>query len=109
MTDTLARLISNGKFHISKLEVKGIDNAKLPVVPSDKMLSEEICLMHTDVTNGDEYLDKLHGFIVDRITNRQAAPVVRFADGEYAFYRKSLHCNGLYRQAESVEAIKSAL
>ncbi len=109
MTDTLTRLISSGSFRISKLEVTGIDNTKLPVVPSDKMLSEEICLMHTDVSNGDEYLDKLHRLLVDGVTNRQAAPVVRFADGEYAFYRKNLHCNGLYRQAESVKAIESAL
>ena len=109
MADTLTRLISSGKFCISKLEITGIDNTKLPVVPSDKMLSEETCLMHTDVTSGDEYLNRLHLFIVNCIDNRKAAPVVRFADGEYAFYRKSLHCNGLYRQAESVEAIENAL
>ena len=30
-------------------------------------------------------------------------------DGEYAFYRLSLGCNGLYEQAESVEAIRRAI
>ena len=36
-------------------------------------------------------------------------PIVRFADGEYAFYRNSLDCNGLYRQAENVAAIRRAM
>ncbi|MHB0926671.1 MAG: hypothetical protein ACYC1F_09225 [Gallionellaceae bacterium] len=40
--------------------------------------------------------------------NHTPLPVVRFADGEYAFYSGSLKCNGLYRQAESVAAIKAA-
>ena len=36
-------------------------------------------------------------------------PIVRFADGEYAFYRHSLDCNGLYRQAENTAAIRRAM
>jgi hypothetical protein len=43
------------------------------------------------------------------VADRQAMPVVRFADGEYAFYNQDLHCNGLYQQAESVGAIQKAM
>jgi hypothetical protein len=40
---------------------------------------------------------------------KQPLPVVRFADGEYAFYRYTLGCNGLYKQAESIETIKRVM
>ena len=36
-------------------------------------------------------------------------PVVRFADGAYAFYRYTLDCNGLYQQAENLAAIQEAM
>jgi hypothetical protein len=40
---------------------------------------------------------------------RKATPIVRFADGEYAFYNHDLSCNGLYKQAESVSSINKAM
>lgn len=51
----------------------------------------------------------LNTFINEGLSAGNAAPVVRFADGEYAFYANNLHCNGLYQQAESVEAIEKAM
>jgi len=96
-------------FHIKKLVITGIDN--LPVLAANKpeMAEEETCLFHRSVADGDAYLDRLHKRIEQALAEKQALPVVRFADGEYAFYFGSLDCNGLYRQAESVRHIQKAL
>ena len=58
------------------------------------------------IFNGDDYCQIIHKQILNTIQDRQPLPVVRFADGEYAFYRKTLGCNGLYQQAESIDTIK---
>lgn len=58
---------------------------------------------------GDDYFEVLHNFVYETLSTGNVAPVVRFADGEYSFYRNSMHCNGLYQQAESVEVIKKAM
>jgi hypothetical protein len=73
------------------------------------IVEQETCLFHRSVTVGVRYLELLHDFVERGITERRPAPVVRFADGEYAFYKVTLGCNGLYRQAESVTAIRKAM
>ncbi|PKN05480.1 MAG: hypothetical protein CVU74_01550 [Deltaproteobacteria bacterium HGW-Deltaproteobacteria-9] len=73
------------------------------------MRDEEICLFHQDVLTGDDYFTILHHTITGGLSERKAVPIVRFADGEYAFYNYDLGCNGLYRQAETVDAIKKTM
>lgn len=100
----LDQLIKGNTFRFDKLVLKDIDNS-----PIDKNSPQEISLFHRNVSCGNNYFEALHGFIKQRLHLRRETPVVRFADGEYAFYENSLHCNGLYQQAESVESIKKAM
>ena len=102
-------LVESGEFRFDKLEIKGIDNIPVKKFHNFELIEEEICLFHRDITSGDDYFEILHRFICEALSDRKAAPVVRFADGEYAFYSKNLQCNGLYRQAESVRAINEAM
>jgi hypothetical protein len=73
------------------------------------MVEQETCLFHRDVSSGNQYLELLHATVQKAIAEKAAMPIVRFADGEYAFYRHSLDCNGLYMQAENVAAIRQAM
>jgi hypothetical protein len=73
------------------------------------MAEEETCLFHRSVITGEDYVKILHNSVVENIAGHFSMPVVRFADGEYAFYGYSLHCNGLYKQAESIDAIRKIL
>ena len=105
----LQDLIASGSFLFKRLELSGIDNQPVLSRNDPKMADEEICLFHRDVPDGDTYLEMLDRTIEKAVAERQAMPVARFADGEYAFYRFTLGCNGLYRQAESVDHIKRAM
>jgi hypothetical protein len=102
-------LTRSGEFGFRRLELKGIDNRAVIKTYGASMVEEEVCLFHREVLSGDEYLERLHNFVWKGLNSGTQAPVVRFADGEYAFYAESLHCNGLYQQAESVKAIKEAV
>lgn len=73
------------------------------------MLREEYCLFANTILHGNQYFHLLHERVVETMQKKISLPVVRFADGEYAFYRFSLKCNGLYQQAESVKTIQQAL
>ena len=108
-TSCLDRLISNQTFRFDILALNGIDNTPILKVNVPEMIEQETCLFHRDIFDGDGYFEMLHNFIKTGISTRWAAPIVRFADGEYAFYQNSLYCNGLYQQAESVESIKKAM
>lgn len=96
-------------FSLARLSVSGLDN--LPVLAANDpwMANEEVCLLHDSVASGDAYLDFFHALLRKRLREKKPFPVVRFADGEYAFYDLSLMCNGLYRQARSVADIEQAL
>ncbi len=102
-------LISSQTFRFENLTLNGIDNTPILKINVPEMIEQETCLFHRDVASGDDYFKLLHNEIKRRISDHEAMPIVRFADGEYAFYQNSLHCNGLYQQAESVEAIKKAM
>lgn len=102
-------MIARGEFRWCRLAIHGIDNEFVLKMNSPAVVEEETCLFHHGVSTGENYFKILHGSIIDGISERRALPVVRFADGEFAFYNLSLHCNGLYHQAESIEAIRSAL
>jgi hypothetical protein len=105
----LDQLVESGEFAFRRLELKGIDNSAVIKEHGPSMMEEEACLFHRDISCGDEYVERLHAFVCEGWNREMPAPVVRFADGEYAFYAESLHCNGLYAQAESVKAIRKAV
>jgi hypothetical protein len=108
-TSYLDRLISNQTFRFDKLALNGIDNTPIFKVNVPEIIKQKTCFFHRDISNGDGYFEILHNFIKSGLSTRRATPVVRFADGEYAFYENDLSCNGLYQQAESVEAIKKSM
>ena len=108
-TNYLERLQQSDRFHFKKLLMKDIDNEPVLKMNTPQMADEEICLFHQDVLTGDDYFTILHHKISRGLLERKTAPVVRFADGEYAFYNYDLGCNGLYRQAETIDAIKKAM
>lgn len=108
-TSYFDRLIYSQTFRFDELALNGIDNTPILKINIPEMIEQEICLFHRDISDADGYFEMLHNFIKTGIFTRIAAPIVRFADGEYAFYQNSLHCNGLYQQAESVESIKKAM
>lgn len=105
----LETLIRSGEFRFDKLAIRGIDNSRVIELFGPEMSAQETCLFYKSMTDGNGYVEMLHLRISNGMNSRIGTPVVRFADGEYAFYELSLKCNGLYRQAESVEAIRSAL
>jgi len=105
----MGRTAIAGEFHFQRLTVDGIDNRAVLAANKPEMAAEETCLFHPDLPDGNACLRKLQERVQAGMDNRTPLPVVRFADGEYAFYALSLDCNGLYRQAESQAAIRTAL
>lgn len=101
-------LPGSGDFRFERLAITGIDNEPVLSRNAPGQREEEICLFHKDVPSGDAYVALLAERVESGIKDRLPLPVVRFADGEYEFYSASLKCNGLYKQAESVEAIRAA-
>ncbi len=108
-THYLEELIYRRQFRFDRLVITGIDNEAVACLCSPGILREECCLFANTVSSGDQYFRLLHQRLTGAMQNRIPLPVVRFADGEYAFYRVSLECNGLYRQAESTETIQKAM
>jgi hypothetical protein len=105
----LDRLTAGGMFRFDRLDISGFDNKPVFKLNVPEMIEQETCLFYREVSTGDEYVDMLHHAIEKSMQQKTALPIVRFADGEYAFYRLSLHCNGLYQQAENVAAIRRAM
>lgn len=107
-TSSLDHLLAGDHFRFARLEIEGIDNEPVFARNAPGQREEEIILFHQSVPSGDAYVAQLADRIEAGMNNHSSLPVVRFADGEYAFYSGSLKCNGLYKQAESVSAIKAA-
>jgi len=107
--EVIDRILADGEFGMRKLIISGIENDSVLRLNDPRMAEEETCLFHRNFTGGDDYLGALHASVADSISARKHLPVVRFADGEYAFYGRSLQCNGLYRQAESVREIEESM
>ncbi len=105
----LNQLIEDGRFRFADLLLKDVNNNPILEINSPEMAEQETCLFYRDVSVGDQYFEILHTFVRETLFSGNPAPIVRFADGEYAFYANDLHCNGLYQQAESVEAIKKSI
>jgi hypothetical protein len=103
------QLIERREFRFDRLVLKGIDNTPVKRMFGSEMTEQEASLFHQDISSGDEYFEILQNFIYESMLKKKPAPVVRIADGEYAFYEFSLECNGLYQQAESVQAIKDIM
>lgn len=104
----LEKFFDRGHFRFDRLVIEGIDNEPVFAKNDPSQREEEVILFHHSVLSGDAYVARMADRIEAGINNHAALPVVRFADGEYAFYSRSLKCNGLYKQAESVSAIKAA-
>jgi hypothetical protein len=96
-------------FRFDRLVITDINNEPVLKLNNPAMAGEEICLLHRDIPSGDDYVSLLGSALSRGVTEHRELPVVRFADGEYAFYANTLGCNGLYEQAESAAAIKRAL
>ncbi len=105
----LDQLIKSREFRFDQLFLRDIDNAPVKRSHGSEMGAIETNLFHRDVLCGDDYIEILESYVSEGLSKKKPTPVVRFADGEYAFYAKSMKCNGLYQQAESVEAIKKAM
>jgi hypothetical protein len=105
----LNELIERGSFRFDHLSITNIDNEPVARLFSDTVLEQEICLFANTVKSGTDYLEILRQRLLSSIQNHLPLPVARFADGEYAFYSYTLACNGLYKQAESVAAIKKVM
>lgn len=108
LADTPLGKLVQGDFRFDRLVIEGIDNNPVFALHGAGLQKEEIVLFHKSVQSGDAYMAQLADRIEAGMKNHSSLPVVRFADGEYAFYSGSLKCNGLYKQAESVAAIKAA-
>lgn len=102
-------LIREGSFRFDHLSIVNIDNEPVARLFSDTVLEQEICLFTNTMKSGDDFCRFLHQRILSSMLNHQPLPVVRFADGEYAFYSYTLGCNGLYKQAQSIAEIKRAM
>jgi len=105
----LEQLIKSREFRFDQFFLKDIDNEPVKRMFGSEMTEQETSLFHCAVSSGDEYFEILQKYIYQSMLGKKPAPVVRFADGEYAFYAYSMHCNGLYQQAESVESIKNSM
>lgn len=103
----LHRLILQQGFRFAHLRVQGIDNAAVFAINDPLMREQETCLVSDAAPSGDAAVEAIHQRVIASIGS-QALPVVRFADGEYLFYLASMKCNGLYQQAESIDAIRAA-
>lgn len=102
-------IMTNRDFHFQRLAIDGVNNGDVLAANKPEMAKEETCLFHRATADGNVYLRRLQDRVERSLADRLPLPVVRFADGEYAFYALSLDCNGLYRQAESKAAIRAAL
>lgn len=102
-------LLDIDNFRFDHLEIHGIDNEAVLALNAPSQREEEICLFHREVPSGDAYLQQLALRVKIAMDSRSPLPIVRFADGEYEFYKGTLKCNGLYRQAESTAAIRRAI
>ena len=105
----LGNLISNKTFHFNRLTIIDIDNEPVAKIFSQSVLEQEICLFGENIASGNDYMKILHNKIITAIEQRKPFPIARFADGEYSFYNQTLDCNGLYKQSESVDAIKKVM
>lgn len=76
---------------------------------SDSTLDETYALFGDDVISGDDYLTRFYSSVETAIKTKSPLPIVRFADGEFALYSRSIRVNGLYEQTRTVEEIDLAL
>lgn len=103
----LHRLISRDGFRFEHLHMQGIDNEPVFALNHPVLREQERCLVSPAAPSGDQAVAAISAAVESTI-GRRALPVVRFADGEYLFYMRSMKCNGLYQQAQSPEAIRAA-
>ena len=96
-------------FRFRNLTLDHVDNASVIENNAPDLVQQEQCLFHRDVQTGGDYLQMLHQEVSRAVEDRKGLPVVRFADGEYAFYRQTKGCNGLYQQAKTIGEIKKAI
>ncbi len=105
----LDEALRSGEFRFAVLALPDIDNQ--PVIDANvpEIVAQETCLFHKAVDKASDYMEMLDDYVCTGMADRVPAPIVRFADGEYAFYNLTLGCNGLYKQAESPAEIRRAM
>lgn len=108
MNDTLDRMLEKD-YEFKRFIVDGIDNETVFAINAPEMREQETLLVSRQTGDSSRYLESLNHFLSEAMDKKLPGPVVRFADGEYAFYAGDLSCNGLYCQAESRKAIREAM
>jgi hypothetical protein len=98
----------SGGFCFRSIDDERLANQKI-ISQRPKLARETISLVHSSRTSLQANIQYLHERILAAMAMREALPIVRFADGEYAFYSLSLACNGLYKQARSRQEIQAVL
>lgn len=107
--EALDLLLESQEFFFDTIDIKGINNEPVFAENAPHLRQEEVALFHKSASTAQWYIDHLDNYVKDSIFYRKSAAIVRFADGEYAYYSRKLDCNGLYRQAESRRAITESL
>ena len=95
-------------FCFESIDDERLANQKI-ISQRPKLARETISLVHSSRTSLQANIQYLHERILAAMAMREALPIIRFADGEYAFYSLSLACNGLYKQARSRQEIQAVL
>lgn len=98
----------SGGFCFRSIDDERLANQKI-ISLRPKLARETVSLVHSSRTSLQANIQYLHERILAATATREALPIVRFADGEYAFYSLSLACNGLYKQARSRQEIQAVL
>ncbi len=98
----------SGGFYFRSIDDERLANQKL-ISQRPKLVRETISLVHSSRTSLQANIQYLHERILAAMAMQKSLPIVRFADGEYAFYSLSLACNGLYKQAQSQQEIQAVL
>ena len=106
-SNALRRALSEG-FCFESIDDERLANQKI-ISQRPKLARETISLVHSSRTSLQANVQYLHERILAAMAMREALPIIRFADGEYAFYSLSLACNGLYKQARSRQEIQAVL
>ena len=102
------RKVLSGGFCFRSIDDERLANQRI-ISQRPKLARETISLVHSSRTSLQANIQYLHERVLAAMAMREALPIVRFADGEYAFYSLSLACNGLYKQARSRQEIQAVL
>src|SRR5665811_2127117 len=93
----LDECLRSGEFLFERLDLPDIDNQPVINANVPEIVEQETCFFHKNIEKSTDYTEILDEYLCTGMVKRLPSPVVRFADGEYAFYNFTLGCNGLYK------------